>query len=77
MPKYQPGDYIKVEFKDANEPLGEWMWVIVDHADDEKRIVYGRLDNQSINDAHLMPGTELAISYDKVREHAKPHTFQK
>jgi hypothetical protein len=76
MPKYQPGDYVKVEFKDENQ-VGEWMWVIVDHADDQKRIVYGRLDNQSITDARLIPGTQLAISYDKVREHAKPHTFRK
>lgn len=77
MAKYQPGDYIKVEFKDSDNPVGEWMWVIVDRADDKNGIVYGRLDNQSVTDARLTPGTQLAISYDKIREHAKPHTFQK
>ncbi len=77
MPNYKPGDYIKVEFKDKDDPIGEWMWVIVDHADDDERIVYGRLDNRSITDDCLTPGTQLAISYERIREHAKPHSFQK
>ena len=75
MPKYQPGDYIKVEFKDESDPIGEWMWVIVDRADDEHRLVFGRLDNESILDGRLRPGQELAISYDKIREHKREGEF--
>jgi len=33
MSKYQPGDYVKVEFPDEKTGIGEWMWVRVDHCD--------------------------------------------
>lgn len=28
MPLYQPGDYIKVEFKDDGTGESEWMWCL-------------------------------------------------
>ena len=34
MAVYEHGDYIKVEFKDDRTGESEWMWVMVDHADD-------------------------------------------
>lgn len=35
-PKYERGDYVKVEFEGEGGMPGEWMWVRVDHRDDEK-----------------------------------------
>lgn len=77
QPQFEPGDYIKVEFESENGMPGEWMWVIVQNRDDNERIVYGRLDNESLNDVsgRLNIGSQLAISYDKVREHRKPSEF--
>ena len=71
QPNYQPGDHIKVEFEAENGMPGEWMWVIVQSRDDKKRIVYGTLDNEPVNEygGKLRLGSELAISYEKVREH--------
>jgi hypothetical protein len=67
---YQPGDYVKVEFQDETTCIGEWMWMIVDHCDDEKRLVFGTLDNEPLNDyaGKVKLGSQLAVSYDKVRE---------
>lgn len=77
MPKYTPGDYVKVEFRNADEPVGEWMWVRVEACDDARQIVFGTLDNEPVADAsgRLQVGSQLAISYDKIREHRKPTEF--
>lgn len=71
MAKYNRGDYIKVEFSDETTGVGEWMWVRVSRCDDANQIVFGTLDNAPINDStgRLKIGTELAISFDKVRDH--------
>jgi len=77
MARYMPGDYIKVEFPDEKTGIGEWMWVRVTSCDDSKRLVFGTLDNEPVNDAtgRLKLGTELAISYSQVREHRKASPF--
>ena len=77
MSKYEPGDYIKVEFPDEKTGIGEWMWVRVNSCDDSKRLVFGTLDNAPVNDdtGKLKLGTELAISYSQVREHRKAADF--
>jgi len=69
QPEYEVGDHIKVEFEDEGEMPGEWMWVIVRGQDHAKRIVYGTLDNQPVNDygGKVRLGSELAIAYDKIR----------
>lgn len=78
MPKYETGDYIKVEFPDKETGIGEWMWVRVDHSDDEQRLVFGSLDNQPIaNPEDLHVGQNLAISYDNIRQHKKASEFNK
>jgi hypothetical protein len=79
MRKYEPGDYVKVEFKDGSDPIGEWMWVRVDSSDERKRIVFGTLDNEPIGDygRPLARGSQLAISFDKIREDRKPSEFKK
>lgn len=73
QPQYEPGDHVKVEFEGENGMPGEWMWVIVQNRDDKSRIVYGTLDNQPLNDygGKVRLGSQLAIGYDRVREHKK------
>jgi uncharacterized protein YegJ (DUF2314 family) len=79
LPNYEPGDHIKVEFEGENGMPGEWMWVIVQSRDDEKRLVFGVLDNEPLNDysGKVKRGSQLAVSYDNVREHKKPSEFIK
>lgn len=79
MPRYDQGDYIKVEFDSQEHGLpGEWMWVLVHHCDEDRQLVFGTLDNEPVlNSEGLELGQELAISYGKVREHRKPWEFHK
>lgn len=79
MPTYECGDYVKVEFPDETTGIGEWMWVRVYHCDDEKKLVFGKLDNEPVNDSdgEIELGSELAISYSQIREHKKPTEFTK
>jgi hypothetical protein len=72
------GDYIKVEFPDETTGIGEWMWMIVDHIDDKKRLVFGTLDNEPLADyaGKVKLGSQLAVSYDNVREHKEAAEFK-
>ena len=45
------------------------MWVEVESSDDENTLVFGRLDSQPILNSGLTVGQELAVSYDKIRDH--------
>jgi hypothetical protein len=76
---YQPGDHIKVEFEGENGAPGEWLWCIVRDCDDKRHIVYAVLDNEPLNDyaGRLKLGSELAISFDRIKEHRKPSEFTK
>ena len=78
MPKYERGDYIKVEFSDEATGVGEWMWERVDRCDDARQIVFGTLDNVPINDesGKLKLGTELAVSYTQIRDDRKSSEFE-
>jgi hypothetical protein len=71
VPTYERGDYVKVEFPDEATGIGEWMWMIVDRCDDEKRLVFGTLDNEPVNDygGKVKIGSQLAVGYDNIREH--------
>jgi hypothetical protein len=79
VPKYEKGDYIKVEFPDEATGVAEWMWVRVHSCDDAKQVVFGTLDNAPVNDASgkLKLGTELAVSFARIREHRKAWEFEK
>jgi hypothetical protein len=77
MPKFQPGDYVKAEFKDEATGESEWMWVQVDSCDDEAGVIFGRLDNEPVLGAALHVDDELAVSYEKVVEHRKASDFEK
>jgi len=46
MARYALRGYVKVEFKDADEAVGEWLWVRVESCDDARQIVFGTLDNE-------------------------------
>jgi hypothetical protein len=78
VPRYEPGDFIKVECPDESSGVGEWMWVRVRRCDDTRRVVFGVLDNVPINDksGKLELGRELAISFSQVREHRKSSEFK-
>jgi hypothetical protein len=54
------------------------MWLRVEGCDDEKRLVYGVLDNEPLNEygGKVKLGSQLAVSYDKVREHRKATEFR-
>jgi uncharacterized protein YegJ (DUF2314 family) len=71
MATYKPGDHVKVEFASNGSGESEWMWVQVDYSDDENRLVFGKLDSQPIVNTDLRVGQELAVSYDKIREHRR------
>lgn len=76
MSRYEHGDYVKVEFQSNGILPAEWMWVWVDHCDEERQLIFGRLDNEPVvNSEEVSLGDELAISYDKVREHKKRSEF--
>jgi hypothetical protein len=77
MAKFQPGDYVKAEFKDEGAGESEWMWVVVDSCDDGAGVLFGRLDNKPLLGTDLHVGDELAVSYDKVAEHRKASKFEK
>jgi uncharacterized protein YegJ (DUF2314 family) len=69
--KFEPGDHVKVEFKDDRSGECEWMWVEVDRCDEDRRVVFGRLDSQPVVHANLKLGQQLAVSFDNIREHRR------
>jgi len=75
MANYEPDDYVKAEIVDEVTKQSEWLWVRVDHCDEEKRVVFGRLDNIPLVNTDLKLGQEIAVSYENVREHRKASEF--
>jgi hypothetical protein len=78
MPKFQPGDFVKVELKDETTEESEWMWICVDSTDDEKRLVFGRLDSAPVlhHNGKLEVGSELAVSFDWIGDHKRRADFR-
>jgi len=74
---YERGDYVKVEFEGQGGMPGEWMWVRVDYCDETRRLLFGRLDSEPLVTAEAELGQQMAVSFEKVREHRKPWEFQK
>jgi uncharacterized protein YegJ (DUF2314 family) len=68
---YKPGDHVKVEFADENSGESEWVWVKVDYTDDDNKVVFGKLDSEPVINTNLQVGQELAVSYDKIRDHRR------
>ena len=69
MSKYEKGDHIKFEVEEGRE--SEWMWLLVESSDDEQEIVFGKLDSQPVVATDMRVGQELAVSYEKVRDHRR------
>jgi len=47
------------------------MWMVVEGCDDNRELVFGRLDNEPVANADMALGQQLAVGYDKVREHRR------
>ncbi len=71
MSKYEKGDHIKFEVSDEEKGESEWMWLLVESSDDEQEIVFGKLDSQPVAATDMRLGQELAVSYEKVRDHRR------
>jgi len=71
MGKYQTGDHVKFEIVDDRSGEAEWLWLSVCESDDESGIVFGTLDSQPVVMTDMRLGQDLAISYDKVRDHRR------
>lgn len=73
MRRYQPGELVKALFKDDQTGEAEGMWIKVNACDDEKRVVFGTLDNEPIAVFRdkLRLGKEVAVSYDLILDHMK------
>ena len=78
-PTFAPGDYVKVEFPDEARGIGEWMWIRVTRCDDERKLVFGTLDSEPVNDygGRIALGAELVVSFSQIRQHRKPTEFTK
>jgi hypothetical protein len=79
MATYEPGDFVKAEFKDDETGESEWMWVRVESCDDANQIVFGELDSAPVLDhgEKLKLGSRLAVSYNNIRQHKKASEFTK
>jgi hypothetical protein len=70
-PKYQQGDYLRIEL--LSEVAGRSMsiWMYVDHCDDQHAIVFGTIDSEPSEwlGSAFRSGAKLAVSYRQVREH--------
>jgi uncharacterized protein YegJ (DUF2314 family) len=74
--RYKHGDFVKVEIRDEASGESEWLWVLVDDSDDERRLVFGKLDNEPIVLTDMRLGMELAVSYDNIRDHRTASSFK-
>ncbi len=71
MGRYLKDDHVKCEAADDRSGDSEWMWLLVENSDDERGIVFGRLDSQPVVATDMKLGQELAISYLNIREHRR------
>jgi hypothetical protein len=60
MGKYLKGDHVKIEVSGEQFDAGEWMWMLVDHSDDEQQLVFGELDNEPVVNTDMRLGQQLA-----------------
>ena len=71
MPKYQKGDYLRVELLSGVPGSSMSIWIYVDHCDDKHAIVFGTVDTEPSDwfGNSLKSGTKVAVAYGQVREH--------
>ena len=53
----------------------EWMWFRVDSGDQARCVVFGASDSEPIVMTGLRLGRQLAVSYDNIRDHRTPASF--
>ena len=71
MGKYQKGDHVKFEVSEEKSSESELLWLLVADSDDEAEIVFGKLDSEPIVATDMRMGKELAVSYEKIRDHRR------
>lgn len=71
MGRFQRGDHIKFEVVNEGSGEAEWLWLSVQRSDDENGIVFGTLDSQPVVVTDMRLGQELAVSYDRVKDHRR------
>ncbi len=71
LPKYQKGDYLRVELLSERAGSSMSMWMYVDDCDDKHAIVFGTIDTKPSERWGDSPrtGTKVAVEYHQVREH--------
>jgi hypothetical protein len=71
MPKYQKGDYLRVELLSGVAGTSMSIWMYVDHCDDKHAIVFGTIDTEPSERLgnSLKSGTKVAVGYCQLREH--------
>jgi hypothetical protein len=71
MPKYQKGDYLRVELLPGVAGRSMSIWMYADHCDDKHAIVFGTIDIEppEWSGNTLRSGTKVAVEYRQVREH--------
>jgi hypothetical protein len=75
--KFEQGDYVKFEVKDAKTGEAEWMWLCVESCDEPKKTVFGWLDSEpAVFASTLRLGQHLAVSFDNIRDHKKASELQ-
>lgn len=70
MATYKAGDMVKAESPTTGLATASGCGVKVDHCDEEKQVLFGRLDNQPISAFRdkLQLGQEVAVAFSLVRE---------
>ena len=73
MAQYCYGEYVRIEISSGSvDPVS--VWVRVEHSDDQHRLVYGTVDDQTSNrwGRAFSSGSKLGASYQRVRERRAP-----
>jgi hypothetical protein len=74
--RYKAGDFVQVEVVDEATEESELLWVKVSDSDDERRVVFGKLDTKPIVHTNMRLGMELAVSYNYIRGHRTATSVQ-
>jgi hypothetical protein len=75
MGRYQPNDYVKAEIVDEAGKQSEWLRVPVDDCDERRQVIFGSVGNVPVVNTDLGLGQQLAVSYNKIRDHRKASDF--
>jgi len=71
MGRHPKGDHVKIEITDEQAGVSEWVWLLVDHSDDGRQLVFGQLDSEPAVATGMHKGQSLAVSYERVRDHKR------